>query len=73
MDELIIKEEQTRQAIEQVIVNSNLPAFILEPIFKDAHEQLLRLKLQQLNIAKENEQKRIEEEKKAKKKEEGKK
>lgn len=64
MEELIIKEEQTRKAIEQVIINSNLPAFILEPIFKDAHEQLLRLKLQELNIARENEQKRIEEEKK---------
>lgn len=72
MEELIIKEEQVRATIEQVIVNSNLPAFILEPIFKDAHEQLLRLKLQQLNIARENEQKRIEE-KKTKKKEEGKK
>ena len=53
MDELIIKEDDIRHKIEDLINKSQLPAFILEPIFKEAHEQLLSLKVQQLEIAKE--------------------
>ena len=54
MDELIIKEDDMRHEIEDLINKSQLPAFILEPIFKEAYEQLLSLKVQQLNTAKEN-------------------
>ena len=66
MEEIIIKERETRENIVQAINKSNLPAFILKPILKDMLEQIEQLEQQQYNIAIENKKKK-EAEKKCKK------
>lgn len=66
MEEIIIKERETRENIVQTINQSNLPAFILKPILRDMLEQIERLEQQQYEIAMQNKSK--EEEKQTKKK-----
>lgn len=57
MEDIIIKERETRENIVQVINQSNLPAFILKPILKDMLEQIERLEQQQYEIAMQNKSK----------------
>ena len=52
MEDLIIRESETRQKLADTINNSNLPAFILEPMIKDIYEQVTKIKEQQYNEAK---------------------
>lgn len=52
MDELIIKEQETREKLVKVFNESTLPAFILEPMVREFHEQLLREKEEQYQQAK---------------------
>lgn len=65
MDELIIKEQETRENIVKILNDSKLPACMLEPMLKDFYEQIVREKEQQYQTAKAN-----QEQKKEKKKEE---
>ena len=51
MDKVILKERETREKIVQVINESELPAFILKPIFKDILEQINEIEIQQYNLA----------------------
>lgn len=51
MDELIIIEEETRQKLVETINDSHLPAFALEAMIREIHEQLLKEKARQLNEA----------------------
>ena len=70
MEELIVKERETRDNIAQVINNSNLPAFILKPMIKELYEQLVILEQRQLEEAKrvkEQKEKEQEENKKTEK------
>lgn len=63
MEDLIVKERETRDNIAQVINNSNLPAFILKPMIKELYEQLVILEQRQLEEAKKvKEQKEKEQE-----------
>ncbi len=62
MDEIIIKERELRENIVQLINNSNLPAFILKPIFKDIFEQLENIEKEQYETAKNNLENRKEKE-----------
>lgn len=47
MEELILKERETREKIVQTINESGLPAIMLRSIFKDVLEQLNILEQQQ--------------------------
>lgn len=60
---IVIKE--TKQKLLQTINESNLPAFILEPILKDYYEQIIKISEQQY----ENDKKEYDEAQKCKKKE----
>ena len=51
MDKVILKERETREKIVQIINESELPAFILKPIFKDILEQINEIEMQQYNLA----------------------
>ncbi len=51
MEEIIIKERETKEKIVELVNNSKLPAFILKPIFKDMYDQLNILEEQQYKIA----------------------
>lgn len=66
MEELIVNEKKIREKIEEVINNSNLPAFILMSILKDFYEQLELIDKEQYKTA----LKMIEEKKNNSKKEE---
>lgn len=46
MEELIIKERETREKLVELVNNSQLPAILLKPMFKEM--------LEQLNIIEEN-------------------
>lgn len=46
MEELIIKERDTREKLVELVNNSQLPAILLKPMFKEM--------LEQLNIIEEN-------------------
>lgn len=51
MDEIIIKEHETREKLVQIINSSNLPAFILESIIKDIYTEINKIKEEQYNNA----------------------
>ena len=64
MEELIVKEQETREKLVAVINESNLPAFVLEPIVKDLFEQISKLKAEQYETALQHkEEKKAKEEK----------
>lgn len=44
-----IKIEELKQSVEQLIIKSELPVYIVEPIIKDICNELVALKQQQLN------------------------
>ena len=69
MEDLIIRENETRQKLVNDINESNLPAFALENMLKDILEQVQREKEKQLQQAYAVAEKR-ELDKKGKKKEE---
>ena len=69
MEELIIKENETRQKLVSVINESGLPAFALENMLKDLFEQVQKEKERQLQEAYEVVQQRKEQEKSKKKEE----
>lgn len=46
MEELILKERETREKLVELVNNSQLPAILLKPMFKEM--------LEQLNIIEEN-------------------
>jgi hypothetical protein len=69
MEELIIKERETRGKIAGVINDSNLPAFILIAICKDVLKELEKEEERQFNVSYEFMQKKIKEEQKQKEKE----
>lgn len=71
MEELIIKERETRGKIAGAINNSNLPAFILIAICKDLLKELEQEEQRQFNIAYETMQKKIKEQKEQEEKEKG--
>ena len=52
MEELILKERETKEKLIEIINNSNLPAFILKPILKDLFEQTNLIEAQQYEQAK---------------------
>ena len=62
MEEIIMKERETKEKIVDVINQSNLPAFILKPMIKDLFEQISQLEEQQYQEAL-----KLKEEKKKKK------
>lgn len=51
MDELIVKERETRENLVKLINESGLPAFAIKPILKEIFEQLNLLEQQQYEIA----------------------
>ncbi len=53
--------DETRQKITNVINNSGLPAFILEPIIKDLYNQIAYLKKNELENSKKEYSKSLEE------------
>lgn len=64
MDELILKERETREKVVELINNSGLPAVMLKPIFKEMYDQISNIEVQQYNQALANKE---EKEKKSKK------
>lgn len=54
MDEIIIKEKEFRNKLDELINNSGLPALILEPIARDFYEQARNLKQIQYENAEKN-------------------
>lgn len=67
MEEIIIKQRQTRLRLMAVIDEAELPACILTPILKDLYEEIKALEEPQyklaLNIQKENKQKELKKDK----------
>ena len=57
MDELILKEKETKENLVKIINESGLPAMILKPMLKEFLEQLNIVEQQQYAIAFENKQK----------------
>lgn len=51
MDELILKERETREKVVDLINNSGLPAVMLKPIFKEMYDQISSIEAQQYNQA----------------------
>ena len=43
MEELIVKEREIRNQLEELVNNSGLPALILKPIARDFYEQISQL------------------------------
>ena len=43
MEELILKERKIREDIVNAINDANLPAFILKPIIKELHDEIIAL------------------------------
>ena len=66
MEELIVKEREIRNQLEELVNNSGLPALILKPIARDFYEQISQLEQTQYENAK-----KIIEENKEKEKEDG--
>lgn len=65
MEELIIKEKETKEELVKLLQNSQLPAFILKPMIADIYSQLNNEYERQYNQAKQNqEQKKEKKEKK---------
>lgn len=64
MEDLIIKENEFRQELVNAINNSELPAFILEPMIKDIYEQIQREKERQYQEAVKAKEEQKKEEKK---------
>ena len=54
MEEIIIKEKEIRDKLEELVNNSGLPALILKPIARDFYEQILQLEQNQYEQAKKN-------------------
>ncbi len=54
MEEIILKERETRENIVDVVNKSNLPAFILKNIIKDLYEQINQIEQQQYTEALKN-------------------
>lgn len=69
MEELIIKERETRGKMAGIINESNLPAFILLGIAKDLIKELEQEEQRQYNVAYATMQKKIKEEQEQKEKE----
>lgn len=63
MEELIIREQETREKIVQVLNEANLPACMLEPILKEMYEQVSKLKDEQYKNALINKEQRENKEK----------
>lgn len=53
MEELILKEREVREQLVELVNNSQLPAIILKPMFKEVLEQLNIIEETQYNQAKE--------------------
>jgi hypothetical protein len=51
MDELILKERETKENLIKLVNECGLPAFILKSMLKDLYEQLNNLEEQQYNQA----------------------
>ena len=51
MEELILKERETREKIVELINSSGLPAIILKPIIKEMYDQISDAEIQQYNQA----------------------
>ena len=62
MEELILKERETKQKLVDLINTSGLPAFILKPILKEMLEQLNIVEEAQYNQAQELKAKKEEKE-----------
>lgn len=54
MEEIIIKEKEIRNQLEELVNNSGLPALILKPIARDFYEQISQLEQNQYEQAKKN-------------------
>lgn len=52
MEELIIKQRETKESLVNIINNSGLPACMLKPMLKEFYEQLASLEQQQYVQAK---------------------
>lgn len=57
MEEVVIKDMEFKQKLVGLVNESELPAFILKPIFKDIFEQLNLLEHKQYQQVKEKEAK----------------
>lgn len=67
MEELIIKERKTKEALITIINESGLPALILKPILKELLEQIIMLEPQQYEQSRQVvENKKMESDKKGK-------
>ena len=53
MEELILKEREIREKLVELVNNSQLPAVVLKPMFKEVLEQLNIIEETQYNQAKE--------------------
>ena len=62
MEELILKEREIKEKLVDLVNSSNLPAFILRPIFKEMLEQLNIIEETQYNQAQELKAKKEEKE-----------
>lgn len=71
MEELILKERETRGKMAGIINESNLPAFILIAIAKDLLKELEQEEQRQFNVAYETMQKKIKAEQEEKEKKKG--
>lgn len=57
MEELILKERETKDTLIEIINKSGLPAFILKPILQDMITQLNIIEVSQYEEAKKNKEK----------------
>lgn len=62
MEELILKEREFKEKLVELVNNSQLPALVLKPIFKEILEQLNIIEETQYNQAKELKSKNEEKE-----------
>lgn len=53
MEELILKEREVREQLVELVNNSQLPALVLKPMFKEILDQLNIIEETQYNQAKE--------------------
>lgn len=67
MEEMILKERETREQIANIINNSGLPALVLKPMIKDFYEQISALEQQAYNMALQKKQEKENTEKKGEK------
>lgn len=54
MEDLILKERETKEKLVELLNTCGLPAFVLKPIIKDVYEQLNILEQQQYELAQKN-------------------